>query len=370
MSLSVEPVKTKDELKQFIWFQIKLYKDSKFAAIPLAFDEFKTLDAQSNPAFEFCESAYWVVRKAGKIVGRIAAIINNQESDKSLGRIGFFDFIDDAEVVDALMDTATQWLKSKGKTKVHGPLGFTDLDRQGLLIEGFDQPGTMATQYNYPYYEKHFIRLGFEKSVDWVEYRLNVGDQLPPKITRLTERIKNNYRVKPIRARNKKELLPYIPGVFSLINETYKDLYGYTALSQKQIDFYAKNYFGFVQHELISLIGDEHGNLIGVGICMPSFTKALQKAKGSLFPFGWFHMLRALKQNDTLDLYLVAIDPKWQNKGINAIMIEEIYKSAKDFGIKYAETNIELEDNTKVQGMWKYLDKQQHKRRRCFIKAL
>ncbi len=228
----------------------------------------------------------------------------------------------------------------------------------------------MATQYNFPYYEKHFYRLGFEKSVDWVEYRLNVGEQLPPKLARLTEIIRNNYRVKVIKVKNKKQLLPYIPRVFSLINETYKDLYGYTVLSQNQIDFYAKNYFGFVQHELISLVGDEDGNLIAVGICMPSFTKALQRAKGRLFPFGWYHMLRALKKNDILDLYLVAIDPKWQNKGINAIMIEEVYRSAKAFGIKHAETNIELENNTKVQGMWKYMDKQQHKRRRCFIKTL
>lgn len=370
MSLQLEPVKSKAELKQFIWFQINLYKDSKFAAIPLYFDEYKTLSPESNPAFEFCEAAYWIVRKNGKVSGRIAAMINNQEPDKTLGRIGFFDFVDDEEVVDTLIGAATDWLRSKGKTRVHGPLGFTDMDRQGLLIEGFDQPGTMATQYNYPYYEKHFERLGFEKSVDWVEYRLIVGEQFPPKIAQLTEAIRKNYKIRPIRVTNKKQLLPYIPSVFALINEAYKDLYGYTALSQKQIDFYATNYFGFVQHELITLIGDEHGELIAVGICMPSFTRALQKAKGSLFPLGWYHMLRALKKNDTLDLYLVAIDPKWQNKGINAIMMEEIYNRAKAFGIKYAETNIELETNTKVRSMWKYIEKEQHKRRRCYIKAL
>jgi GNAT superfamily N-acetyltransferase len=368
--VTTKKVESKKDLKKFIKFNLDLYKGNAYCATPLIFDELKTLSSESNPAFDFCESAYWLAYKNNEIVGRIGAIINQKEIDPDLGRIGFVDFIDDEEVVSALFKTAINWLKKKGKLKVHGPLGFTDLDRQGLLIEGFDKEGTMATIYNYPYYQKHIEALGFEKSTDWVEYRLDIQKPFPAKLERLTEFIRNHYSVSCVPLKSKKQLQPYIESVFKLINDSYSNLYGFTQLSEKQIEFYAKNYLGFVNVNLISLVQDKDGELIGVGICLPSFTKALQKAKGSLFPLGWFHMLRALQVNDTLDLYLIAIDQKWQNKGINALMLESVYKNAQKFGIKYVETNIELEDNKKVQSMWKYFDKEQHKRRRCYVKTL
>lgn len=368
--LTIKQIVTKKDLKAFIQFNINLYKSNPHCAIPMKFDEFKTLNQTSNPAFDFCEAAYWMAYKDNTPVGRIAAIVNTKEPNKQFGRIGFIDFIDDYKVSEILFKTAESWLKAKNKSSVHGPLGFTDLDRQGLLIKGFDQDGTMATIYNYPYYEQHFEKYGYSKSIDWVEYRLDISKPFPAKLERLTEFVKNHYGVKPIKLKRKKDLQPYIQKVFTLINEAYADLYGYTILSDKQITYYAKNYLGFVNLDLISLIGNKEGELIGVGICMPSFTQALQKSKGSLFPLGWLHMLKALKKNDTLDLYLIAIDKNWQNKGVNALMMENVYKNAQQFGIKHVETNIELEDNTKVQSMWKYFDKKQHKRRRCFKKSI
>ncbi len=368
--ITIKKIQTKKDLQTFIKFNIDLYKSNPHCAIPMKFDEYKTLSKTYNPAFDFCEAAYWITYNGTTPVGRIAAIINKNEPNKQYGRIGFVDFIDDENVSTLLFHTAEMWLKSKGKQHVHGPLGFTDLDRQGLLIKGFNKNGTMATIYNYPYYQTHFEMLGYSKSADWVEYLLNISKPFPQKLERLTTFIKNHYGVKPIILNRKKDLQPYINKVFTLINETYTDLYGYTILSDKQIAYYAKNYLGFVNLDLISLIGDKDGELIGIGICMPSFTKALQKSKGNLFPLGWLYMLTALKKNDTLDLYLIAIDKAWQNKGINALMMENVYKNAQQFGIKYVETNIELENNTKVQSMWKYFDKIQHKRRRCFKKSI
>jgi len=368
--IQIKQVTSQKELKAFIKFNLQLYKDNTFCAPPLLFDEVKTLDKTKNPAFVFCESMYWVAMENNKIVGRIAAIISQNEPDKNYGRIGFMDFVDHYDVSKMLLETASNWLKSKGKSKIHGPLGFTDLDRQGLLIEGFEEEGTMATIYNYPYYQNHFEAMGFTKSTDWVEYQLDIRKPFPPKLERLTEFIRNHYQVSTVKLNRKKDLDPYIKSVFKLINESYSELYGFTQLSDKQIEFYAKNYLGFVNLDLISLIQNKEGKLIGVGICLPSFTKALQKAKGHLFPIGWFYMLKALKKNETLDLYLIAIDKEWQNKGINALMMESVYKNAQQFGIKYVETNIELEDNKKVQSMWKYFDKKQHKRRRCYSKSI
>lgn len=370
MDLIVESVRTKADLKRFIRFQINLYKHNPYSAIPLMFDELKTLDIKSNPAFDFCDAAYWMVIQNGKVVGRIAAIINDREPRKEFGRIGFMDFIDDADVVDLLITTALDWLKQRGKTNVHGPMGFTDLDRQGLLLEGFDQAGTMATQYNYDYYEKHFDRLGFKKGTDWVEYRIDGTKPFPNQIIRIASFVQEKYGVRAIKIDNKKALRPYVKEVFTLINKSYKELYGYTGLSDRQIQFFADNYFGFLRFELISLVQDAEGKLIGVSITMPSFTKALQKAKGNLLPFGWFHLLQSLRTNDTLDFCLIAVDAKWQNKGVTALMMQEINKGAKKIGIKYAETNIMLEDNSKVLTMWKWFDKKQHKRRRCYTKSI
>ena len=373
MSLTVKKAENKKDLKAFIRFYNNLYKNNPYFPTPLEFDEQKTLTKGKNPALEFCEASYWIAFKDNKVVGRIAAIINSTEQKKAeqpIGRFGYFDFIDDEDVSEALMTTAVSWLKERGIKTVHGPFGFTDLDRQGMLIEGFDQMGTMATIYNHEYYKEHLDKLGFTKSTDWIEFIFNIYDEAPEKIRKISEFCQKRYKVRPLKVKSKGELKKYIPDLFRLINENYSELYGFTELNQDQIDYYGKNYFGFVVKELVSLIVNEEDELVAIGVTMPSFTKALQKAKGKLFPFGWYHMLRALKVNDTLDMYLVAVDPRYQDKGVAAVMIHQLYNSAAEFGIDYVETNIELEDNHDVQSMWKFFDAKQHKRRRCYIKPI
>lgn len=368
----IERITTKQALKTFVKFYTQLYRDTPQAPLPLHFDEVKTLDEKQNPAFAFCEAAYWIARdpQTNKVVGRIAAILNDKEPEQSAGRFGFFDFIDDYEVSAALMQTAEAWLKEKGKQKVHGPLGFMDMDRQGLLIEGFDEYGTMATPYNFEYYKKHLEQMGFAKSVGWVEYSLDLSNDLPPKIGKLAAFAKQRYNFTTAKGRPKKELMKYVPEIFGLVNRTYEDFYGYSQASPEQIKYYGDNYIGFVRKELVCLVFSPENELIGFGVTMPSFTKALQKAKGRLLPFGWWHMLRAMLKNDTLDLYLVAVNPAYRNKGVNAIIIDEIYEGAKAMGVKYAETNIELEENHQVQSMWKYFDTRLHKRRNCYAKKI
>ncbi len=373
MSISVKEVKTKSELKAFIRFYNQLYAKNKCFAPPLEFDELSTLTKGKNPAHTICETKYWLAYKDNKVVGRIAAIINAEElknSNKKIARFGFFDFIDDFAVSTSLMQIAINWLKEKGINTIHGPFGFTDLDRQGMLVEGFDRESTMATIYNHEYYISHLEKLGFEKSTDWIEYDITLNEEPPLKIQKISQFAQKRYKVRPLKVNSKKELKKYIPDIFNLINDSYKDLYGYTNLSKEQVEYYGKNYIGFVKKELVSLILDKNDKLIGIGITMPSFTKALQKAKGKLFPFGWYYMLQALNKNDTLDMYMVAVDKEYQDKGIAVVMIEELYRSAIKFGIKRVETNIELEDNHKVQSMWKYFDSEQHKRRRCYIKNI
>ena len=373
MYITVKKVESKKDLKAFIRFYIKLYANNPFIAFPLEFDEISTLTKGKNPAHDICDSSYWLAYKNGLVVGRIAAIINNTEvknSKTNIGRFGFFDFIDDFDVSEKLMKTAIKWLKEKNTETIHGPFGFTDLDRQGMLIKGFDRIGTMATLYNYEYYEKHIEKLNFKKSTDWIEYTFDIKSEVPSKIQKISKFVQKKYKLKPLKIKKKGELKKYIPEMFNLINDAYKDLYGYTSLTKEQINYYGENYFGFVKKNLVSLIVDKNNKLVGIGITMPSFTKALQKAKGSLLPIGWYHMLKALNTNKTLDLYLVAVATEYQNKGVNVVMVDEMYKAAIDFGIKHIETNIELEDNHNVQSMWKYFDAEQHKRRRCYIKYI
>ena len=373
MSIVIKKVESKKDLDTFIRFYNLLYKGNPYVAFPLEFDEKSTLTKGKNPAHDICESAYWLAYKEGKVVGRIAAIINSKEQkklDTNISRFGFYDFIDDFDVSEILMQTAINWLKERKIEKVHGPFGFTDLDRQGMLIEGYNRMGTMATIYNHAYYKNHIEKLGFEKSTDWVEYVFDILSETPAKIQTISKFVQRKYKLRPLKIKNKRDLKKYIPDLFRLINESYKDLYGYTPLTSEQIEYYGKNYFGFVKKELISLIVDEENELVGIGVTLPSFTKALQKAKGKLFPFGWYHMLRALNSNETLDLYLMAVSEKYQDKGASIIMVDEMYREARDFGIKKIETNIELEDNHKVQAMWKYFDAEQHKRRRCYIKNI
>ncbi|MDR0420915.1 MAG: N-acetyltransferase [Prevotellaceae bacterium] len=374
-NLIIKKVSGKKDLKKFILFPSKLYKNNNYWIPPFISDEKKTLTAV-NPAHDFCDVAMWLVYKNNETVGRIAGIINhraNETWNKKDVRFGWFDFIDDIEVSRLLVETVINWGKGNGMTNICGPLGFTDMDYEGTLIEGFDQLSTMATIYNYPYYAHHFETLGFQKAVDWIEYKIFIPESIPDKYKRISQIVQDKLDLKIKKYTSSKKLIKdYGQAIFDLVNEAYAPLYGYVPLTQKQIDYYIKTYLPMINLKMVTLITDSADNLLGVGISMPSMAKALQKAKGRLFPFGWYHLLKAIKgkNNNTLDLLVIAIKPEYQNKGINALLFSDLIPVYQQLGFKYAESNPELEINEKIKSQWEYFETQQHKRRRAFTKEI
>ena len=375
MEITIREISGKKALKKYVQFNIDLYKENPYAVPPLIFDEIGTLSPDKNPAFEFCESVYYMAYDEEKQVGRIAGIINhkvNEKCGKKSARFGFVDFIDNTEVSSALFNAVEKWAREKGMEEIIGPLGFTDMDPEGLLIEGYDQPGTMVAIYNYPYYVNHITRLGYEKDNDWVEFKIYVPEEIPVKHKRISDIVQAKYKLKVLKYNSIKKIVKdYGRKIFELINQAYADLYGYSALSEKQIDYYVKMYVPMVRLENVSLIVNEKEELVGVGIAIPSMTKALQKAKGKLFPFGFIHILKALRgKNDVVDLLLVALRPDYQNTGANALLFSDLIPVFIKNGYKYAESNPELEENGKVQSQWQYFENVQHKRRRAYKKRL
>ncbi len=376
MAIEIKKVSCKKDLKKFIRFNYELYKNNKYAVPELYPDMVETLSKDLNPAFEFCEADYFIAYKDGKIAGRIAAIINSRANEKwktNSVRFGWIDFIEDFEVAQKLIETVEQWGKERGMTEIVGPLGFTDFDYEGMLTEGYDQLGTMAAIYNYPYYPEYMQRMGFVEDTEWVEFKIYVPDAIPEKHQRITEivRKKFNLQVKKYKS-GKKIAKEYGQEIFQLLNESYKDLYGFSELSPRQIDLYIKNYLPVVDLDMVTLITQEDGTLIGVGISMPSMARALQKAKGKMFPFGWFHLLKALfiSKPKVIDLLLVAIKPEFQGKGINALLFSDLIPVYQKKGVVYAESNPELVMNNKVQSQWSYFDCKQHKRRKTFKREI
>ena len=366
---------TRSNLKKFVEFQIDLYKGNPYFVPPLVSDEIATLDSKVNPAFDHCESAYFMAYRDGKAVGRIAAMINKQVNEKEnsrQARFGFVDFIDDAEVSKALFDAAEKWAKEKGMDNIVGPLGFTDLDNEGMLINGFEELGTMATIYNYPYYPAHVERLGYEKEVDWHEFLIEIPEQIPDKHKRIAEIVKKKFNLRVVKFTSRKALKEqYGQALFELINEAYDNLYGYSRLTKRQIDYYIKIYLGMLNLDLVTLIGDGEDQLVGVGISIQSMSRALQKSKGKMFPFGWWHLLKGLKgKNDRVDLLLVAVKPQYMGKGVNALLFTDLIPAYNKYGFKWAESNPELESNAAVQNQWEAFPYRQHRNRRAFIKRL
>lgn len=366
---------SKKNIKEFINFQIDLYDGNQYFVPPLVLDEINTLSPSVNPAFDFCEQALFMAYRDGKPVGRIAGIINrqvNEQSNEKTARFGWIDFIDDEEVSKALIKALEEWAHKKGMNKIIGPLGFTDLDNEGMLVDGYEELSTMATIYNYPYYPKHIERLGYQKESDWVEFLMNVPDGIPERYNRIAEIVKSKYNLRIVKYNNRKRLKSdYGYALFELINEAYKDLYQYSKLSDRQIEHYIGIYLDLIDLDLITIIVDENDKLIGVGISMPSMSRGLQKSKGKLFPFGWYHLLKGLKgKNDRVDLLLVAVHPDYQNKGVNALLFQDLIPFYIKKGYKYAESNPELETNSKVQSQWEAFTPRQHRRRRSFIKNL
>lgn len=376
MSVFVHPIATdKDQLLQYVQFGIDLYRGNDCYVPPLITDQIDTLRPEGNPAYDFCEAQSFMAFRNGEPVGAITAIINraaNEKTGERQVRFGFMDFIDDEEVVDGLFDAVAAWGRERGMTEMVGPLGFTDLDPEGMLTEGYDQIGTMATIYNYPYYVDHMERMGFEKDAEWVEYRITVPDGIPEKHQRISDIVARKFglKVKKFTSKNKiKE--QYGRAIFDLVNEAYADLYGFVPLTDRQIEHYINIYLGVLRLDDVTLIVDSDERLVALGISMPSMSKALQKSRGRLFPFGWYHLLRAINgHSDVVDLLLVAVKPEYQSKGVNALLFSDLIPRYIANGYKFAESNVELEGNANVQKQWEYFERRLHRRRRAWKKAL
>ncbi len=381
-SIEIRKVETKKDLEKFIDFRYGLYEGCEYDAPNLFSDDMNTLRADKNAAFEFCEAQYFMAfdKESGKMVGRVAAIINhkaNKAWDRNDVRFGWLDFIDDIDVSRALLDAVEEYGKGKGMTHVVGPLGFTDMDPEGMLTEGFDQLGTMATLYNYAYYPRHMERLGgFAKDNDYVEYKLYVPKEVPEKYAKVASLIEKRYNLH-VKKLTKKEVFKdgYGYKIFDIINQTFSHLYGYSQLTERQMKQYVDMYFPLADLDLITVIEDwnEGHKPVGVGITIPSLTRALQKCRrGRLFPFGWWHLLRALKFHHTkvVDLLLIGILPEYRAKGANSLLFADLIPRYVKLGFEWGETHVEMETNDKVQSQWQYLDCEIHKRRRCYIKDI
>lgn len=376
MSVKIKVASSKKEMKIFARFGNKLYKDNKFYVPSMPMDDLNTFDKDNNAAFEFSEAEFYLAYKDDKVVGRVAAIVNHKANEAwkvKQVRFGWIDFIDDLEVSEALLNAVVEFGKARGMNQIVGPLGFTDFDPEGMLVEGFDRLSTMALIYNYPYYPEHMKKHGYYKETGWVEYRITLPESVPERHKKIAEAVRERYNLKLLK-KTRRQIMKenYGQKVFKLINETYCVLYGYSLLSEKQIDQFVGVYLSLIDTKMLTFVEDADGNLIGAAITMPSLSKALQASRGEIFPFGWWHLLKAMfwKKPDTLDMLLIGVRPDYQNKGVNSLLMVDLIETYRKLGFKYAETNANLETNVKVQAMWQPFERELHKRRWVFGKEI
>ncbi len=372
--ITIHQVKTKAEYRQFIDVPFSLYPQGSNWVPPIKSDEMAVFHPSQNPSYKTAEAAFWLARDGKKNVGRICAIMNHAAQEKwhnKLGRFSYVNFIDNSEVSKALFDTAEEWLRSRGCDGVIGPMGFTDVDEEGLLVEGFDEPGTLPMLYAHSWYKTHIEALGYTKEIDWLEHRLEVPAEIPGKIVRAAEWARELLPgVTILEAKKRSEFKPYIAGVFDLLNATYKDLYGTSEFTTEQAEFYAEKYFSFLHPSFTKLALSPENKVIGLMIAMPTLTKAFQKARGHLFPFGFLHILKDMKNTQEVDVYLAATHPDYDNSGLIAMIAESFIQSLHDNGVKWVETSANLETNQRVLSFWKEFQHRQHKRRRVYQKKL
>lgn len=365
----IKQVVSENDLTNFIKFPMELYKNNPNFVPPLINEEKNIWNKDENPALLYSVAKQFLAYKNNKIVGRIAVMINNKEAQE-LGikkvRFGWIDFIDDEEVSKALINEAIKYAKENQINKIEGPMGFTNLDKAGMLIMGFDRLATMIGIYNFEYYPKHLEKFGLVKEKEWVEFELQFPDVLPEKIEKFSALIAQKYKLRTLKFNNKKEILPYVEPMFKLLDETYKSLSTYTPISDEQIKSYKEKYFSFIDKDYITCVADENNDLVAFAITMPSYSKALQKAKGKLFPFGWWHFLQAGKKNDRANFYLIGIHPEYQRRGVTSMIFKAIQMNLKSKGIKFLETNPELEENKNVQVLWQDYHPVHHKSRRTY----
>ena len=376
MSVTIKTVSSVKDFKTFARFANRLYKGNKYYVPSMPMDDLSTFSKEKNAAFEFSDAEFYLAYKDGEVVGRVAAIINHKANEAwkvKQVRFGWIDFIDDMEVSAALLDAVIEFGRKAGMTQIVGPLGFTDFDPEGMLVDGYDRLGTMALIYNHPYYPEHMKKHGYYKETGWLEYRITIPETVSERHKHIAEAVMERYGLtikKKTRRQIKKER--YGQKLFKLINETYCVLYGYSLLSEKQIDQYVGLYLSLIDTEMLTFVENAEGELIAAGISIPSLSEALQKCNGEIFPFGWWHLLKAmfLKKPDTLDLLLIGVRPDYQNKGINSIMILDLVNRYNRLGFRYAETNAMLETNAKIHAMFEPFEKEVHKRRWVFGKDI
>ena len=376
MSVQIKVVASRKELKTFVRFANNMYKGNKYYVPAIVFDELTTFDKKKNGAFEFCEAELYLAYKDGKVVGRVAAIINHKANERwqaNQVRFGWIDFIDDIEVSTALLDAVAAFGKARGMDQIVGPLGFTDFDPEGMLVEGFDRISTMALIYNHPYYPEHLKKLGFGKETGWLEYRITIPERLDERFYNLAQVVKERYNLKILKL-SRREILKkgYGQKFFELINQTYCNLYGFSLLTPKQIDSYVDLYLSLIDTRMVTFVENDKDELIGAAAAIPSLAVALQKCHGEILPFGWWHLLKAmfLKRPETLELLLIGVRPDYQNCGVNSLIILDLAERFHEMGFKYAETNAMLENNDKIHAMWRPFEKEQHKARWIFGKNL
>ena len=377
--VEIRKVESNHDLKTFVQFYYDLYRDCPHAVPFLFTDEIATLRKDKNPAFEFCEADFFLAYKEGKVVGRVAAILNkkaNQRWNVKQVRFGYFDFIDDLEVSKALMDTVEQWGRERGMTQIAGPLGFTDMDREGMMVEGFNRLSTMYVNYNYPYYPQHIEKLGrFEKDNDYLEFLVKISDHVPEKIMKVSQVIEKRYNLR-VKKFTRKELVSGGKGreIFHIINKTYDGLYGFSQLSERQIDHYVDEYIKIADLDLVTGVEDATNNkLVGFGICFPSFSNALQKTRdGHFLPFGWWHLLKVLKFHKTnaIDMLLIGVLPEYRAKGANSLIFRDIVLQMLRHGYVFAEAMPQMETNTRIISLWDYFEHEQHRRHRCYKREI
>ncbi|MBQ6374723.1 MAG: GNAT family N-acetyltransferase [Clostridia bacterium] len=373
--VEIREVRTKAELREFVDFPNQLYRDVPQFIPAMYGDDMQDWDRRRNPAFAYCEGKCWLAYRDGKPVGRIAAVLNKKANEKwHLNRMRFWqvDFIDDPEVSSALFSTVEAYAREKGCDEVHGPLGFTDLDSEGMLVDGFDEKGMFITFYNFPYYRMHLERLGYGKDVDWIEFLIDIpyDERTVSRMEKLSERVLRYSKLHVAEVTSRKQYGPLLEKVFALVNEAYAGLYGTVPISEEQIRRYAKKFIPIVDPRLTCFVLDENDKLVSFGISAPSMADALKRSRGRLFPFGWIGVLKALKTNDTLDLFLIAVSNEYRNMAVNAVVMYHILKGCHSMGIRKAETGPQLETNEKIQHQWNFFNTRQHKRRRCFVKRL
>jgi len=367
--ISIVKVKSNKEFQAFIDFPNHLYKNNPYYVPPISADEKSVMLKEQNPVYENADAWFFLAYKQEKLVGRIAGIINwieIKEQHKSKMRFGWFDVIDDLEVTKKLIEAVKTIGKENELKSLEGPVGFTNMDKAGLLTKGFDQLNTMVTWYNAPYYKRHLVTLGFENAATWVEYKINIPTETRPKVIKVAQIIQTRYKLRLLKFKKSKDILPYVDRMFELLNKTYSNLQTFIPIQDYQIKHYKEKYLPFIHPDFITCVTNEKNEIIAFSIVMPSFSKALQKAKGKLWPFGFLHILKAQYINDTAAFYLIGVDPEYQNKGVAALIFKEMNETFLKKGITKVETNPELEENKAIQALWKDYESTQHKERQTF----